>query len=111
LRALGWTYPLDSTGIRGSPASPDEVASTPCRSAHQWVARASPVTLPKVALAVSAPPQPAGSPTNWRSQSRVTVSTASASRDEARTNAFWSSSDTTQSAASAAGVDPPITKW
>ena len=32
-------------------------------------------------------------------------------RDEARTNAFWSSMDTTQSAASAAGVDPPITKW
>jgi hypothetical protein len=41
----------------------------------------------------------------------VTVSAASARRDEARTNAFWSSRDTTQSAASAAGVEPPITKW
>ena len=46
-----------------------------------------------------------------RSQSSATVSTASASRDEARTNAFWSSSDTVQSAASAAGVEPPMTKW
>ena len=111
LRALGCTYPPERTGIRGSPASPAEVTSTPCRSAHQWVARASPVRLAKVALAVSAPPQPGGRPTSCRSQSSVTVSAASASRDEARTNAFWSSRDTTQSAASAAGVDPPITKW
>ena len=67
--------------------------------------------LAKVALAVSAPPQPGGSPTSSRSQSSATVSAASAKRDEARTNAFWSSRDTTQSAASAAGVEPPITKW
>jgi hypothetical protein len=67
--------------------------------------------LAKVALAVSAPPQPAGRPTSCRSQSSATVSAASARRDDARTNAFWSSRDTTQSAASAAGVDPPITKW
>jgi hypothetical protein len=67
--------------------------------------------LAKVALAVSAPPQPGGRPTSSRSQSSVTVSAASAKRDEARTNAFWSSRDTTQSAASAAGVEPPITKW
>ena len=97
--------------MRGRPARPAEVRSTPCRSAHQCAARASPVTLAKVALAVRAPPQPGGRPTSWRSQSRVTVSAASAKRDEARTNAFWSSIDTTQSAARAAGVEPPITKW
>ena len=64
-----------------------------------------------MALAVRAPPQPAGRPTSWRSQSRAAVSAASANREEARTNAFWSSRDTTQSPARAAGVDPPMTKW
>lgn len=75
------------------------------------MAVASAVTLPNVALAVNAPPQPSGRPTSDRSQSSTVASTVSAKRDEARLNAFWSSSETTQSAARAAGVAPPMTKW
>jgi hypothetical protein len=60
---------------------------------------------------VSAPPHSGGSPTRSLSQPSTTVSVASANRDDARTNAFWSSSETVQSAANAAGVEPPMTKW
>ena len=67
--------------------------------------------LANVALATSAPPNPSGSPNSDRSQSSATVSTEVANSDAARENAFWSSSETVQSAASAAGVTPPVTKW
>jgi hypothetical protein len=75
------------------------------------VATPSEVKLANVALCTSAPPQPAGSPIRSRSQSIATVSASVASAEELRENAFWSRSETSQSAASAAGVTPPVTKW
>src|SRR5215212_4743301 len=112
LRALGCTYPPESTGIRRPTAtSPWPVTSTPYCSPHQWVAHARPVRLAKVALPTRAPPQVSGSPTSSHSHSSATSSTAEAKSDEAREKAFWSSSEVSQSAAIAAGVDPPITKW
>src|SRR4029453_1142763 len=83
----------------------------PCLSPHQWVAQPRPVKLAKVALPTRAPPQPAGSPNSSRSPPSAIVSTSCANGDETRENAFWSSSAAVQSAASAAGVTPPVTKW
>jgi len=108
---MACTYPPESTGIRGSAASPLATTSTPCCSAHQCVATANEVKLANVALATSAPPYRSGSPNSSRNQRSAIVSVSAASGEEAWKPAFWSSSDAVQSAASAAGVAPPITKW
>ena len=74
--------------------------------------RPATVKLANVALPTSAPPQPAGSPNSSRSQSSDDrLDLGARARDETRANAFWSSSAAVQSAASAAGVAPPVTKW
>jgi hypothetical protein len=75
------------------------------------VAQPSDVKLAKVALVTSAPPHPSGRPNSDRSQSSATVSTSCPNADETRAKLFWSSRDAVQSAASAAGVAPPVTKW
>ena len=112
LRALACTYPPESTGIRGSPASPSAADVDPVPlgppvggarqrgevgergAGHQ---RAAPARRAGRTVAAASPAR--------RSPPRV------ANADEARANAFWSSSEAVQSAASAAGVTPPVTKW
>ena len=46
-----------------------------------------------------------------RSHSRQMLSSRLANGEPAQAPAFWSKLDVSQSAASAAGVAPPITKW
>ena len=69
----------------------------------------------QVKLAIVAPvvnPTPAlpGSPSASSTQRSVTASTAAAAGELTRLNAFWSQALTSQSAASAAGRAPPVTK-
>ena len=67
--------------------------------------------LAAVAPVVSAPPQSAGSAKSSLSQSRATVSRRVPSGEPTQLKAFWSSAVASQSAPSAAGVTPPVTKW
>ena len=64
-----------------------------------------------VAPVVSAPPHSAGSAKSSFSQPTATVSSRVASGEPTQLNAFWSSAVASQSAPSAAGVTPPVTKW
>jgi hypothetical protein len=62
----------------------------------------APVTRPTLA--------PGGRPSTSASHSAATASTAPAAGEETALNAFWSHADVSQSAASAAGSAPPVTK-
>jgi hypothetical protein len=53
---------------------------------------------------------PAGSPRTSTSQVAATSSTTAAAGAMRNSPTFWSHAETSQSAASAAGSDPPITK-
>jgi hypothetical protein len=64
-----------------------------------------------VAPVVRTPPQSAGSSNSSFSQSSATTSSRAPSGDETQANEFWSNADASQSAPSAAGVTPPVTKW
>ncbi len=110
-RALACTYSLENTGTAGSPPKPCSSTSTPCRSAHQRRPAARPTKFAIVAPVVSVPLQSAGSSNRSRSH-RIATSSSSAPYGELTAeNEFWSSSDVSQSAPSAAGVVPPVTKW
>ena len=109
--ALGWTWPLEKIGIGGRPASPSRSGSTPWRSAHHDRAVASAVKLAIVAPVVKTPPHLDGRPKRSSSHRMDVASSCPPSGDDAHENAFWSTADASQSAASAAGVAPPVTKW
>ena len=55
-------------------------------------------------------PDSGGSPSSSSSQPHATSSTTDAAGEETALNAFWSHADASQSAASAAGTAPPVTK-
>ncbi len=111
LSALGWMNPLESTGTGGRPSIPSAPTSRPWRSPHHWRAAASPVKFAAVAPVVRAPPHSAGSSKSSLSQPSATVSRRVPSGEPTQLNAFWSSAVASQSAPSAAGVTPPVTKW
>ena len=111
LSALAWMKPLESTGTAGSPAMPSLPMSRPCCSPHHCRAAARPMKLAAVAPVVSAPPHSAGSAKSSFSQSSATVSRRVPSGEPTQLKAFWSSAVASQSAPSAAGVTPPVTKW
>ncbi len=62
----------------------------------------APVTIPTLA--------PAGRPSSDSTQSSTTSSTTEAAGEPTHMCAFWSHADASQSAASAAGSAPPVTK-
>ncbi len=109
--ALACTKLLPSTGTGGRPASPSSSTSTPCCSPHQRRATASPVKFADVAPLVKAPLHAGGSPNSSCSQATATCSSRIAKGELTQLNAIWSIALVHQSAASAAGVPPPITKW
>src|SRR2546429_481079 len=111
LSAETWMKQLLRTGICGRPARPVSETSTPCCSPHHWRAAARPVKFAVVAPVVRTPPQWAGSPKRSSSHATETCSSRAPSGVASQPPAFWSSRDVTQSAASAAGVEPPITQW
>ena len=96
--------------MRGAPLSPSaatshpERASTACRAAARQVVLAicPPVTKPM--------PVPSGKLNNSRSQPSTVSSTTAAAGDSTKRPAFWSHALVSQSAASAAGTLPPMTK-
>ena len=59
---------------------------------------------------VSPTPLSAGSPSTSSSQPHATSSTTDAAGEETALNAFWSHAEASQSAPSAAGRAPPVTK-
>ena len=64
-----------------------------------------------VAPVVITPSQSAGRRKSSLSQSTLTASRREASGELTHDRAFWSTSVASQSAPSAAGVTPPVTKW
>ena len=72
-------------------------------------AAAIPVKLAVVAPVANPTPLPAGSPSRSRSQAAASSSAAATPGVTWRSTAFWSHAPTSQSAASAAGCEPPIT--
>jgi hypothetical protein len=60
---------------------------------------------------VRTPPHEAGSANSSFSQRIVTASRRDPSGVPTQLKAFWSSAVASQSAPSAAGVTPPVTKW
>jgi hypothetical protein len=95
----------------GNPDSPSSSTSTPCCCPHQRRAAARPVKFAVVAPVVSTPLQSAGSSKSCFSQSTEICSSRIANGELIQLNAIWSIALVNQSAASAAGVPPPITKW
>jgi hypothetical protein len=68
------------------------------------------VTLPICVPVTSPIEECAGKPSRSQTQSRTTSSTTAADGPPTYSPAFWSHADVSQSAASAAGRPPPITK-
>src|SRR2546430_1110538 len=85
--------------------------STPCSRPHQRRALARPTKFDIVAPLVITPLQAAGIPNRSFNQSTVICSMRAASGELTQLYAFWSRVEASQSAASAAGVPSPITKW
>ena len=83
----------------------------PCSSPHHWRAAASAVKFDMVAPVVSTPPHSVGSLNSSFSQAMAICSSLDPSGELTHTPALLSIADASQSAASAAGVDPPVTKW
>src|SRR5437868_5035320 len=83
----------------------------PCSSPHHWRAAPSAVKFDIVAPVVRTPPHEAGSSNRSFSHSIATCSTFEPSGELTHNPALLSMTDANQSAASAAGVDPPVTKW
>ena len=105
------TQPLPRTGTGGSPLRPASSTSTPCCPPHQRRAAARPVKFAIVAPLVKTPLHAAGSPNSSLSQSSEICSSRMANGELTQLKAIWSSALVSQSAARAAGVPPPITKW
>ena len=94
----------------GAPASPCASTSQPARPSTALRAAAS-----AVALAICAPVHrpaavPSGRPSSSRHHSVAVRSAAAAAGDITCSAVFWSHADVSQSAASAAGSVPPVTK-
>ena len=111
LVSLGCTYPEPNTGIRGRPPRPSTSTSTPCRRPHHRRAHASAVKFAMVAPVVRTPPHDRGRPKSSFNQPRATDSRCPPSGVATHAPGFWSHVDVSQSAPSAAGVVPPLTKW
>ena len=82
----------------------------PARASSAWRAAASPVTFAICAPVVSPTPQSAGRRSTSSSHAHAISSTTDAAGEDTALNAFWSHAEVSQSAASAAGSTPPITK-
>ena len=80
------------------------------RSAHRLRAAIRQVKLAIVAPLTSTPANSAGSSNSSRSQRTATPSSLEPSGEEAQPKATWSKAEVSQSAPSAAGVVPPMTK-
>src|SRR5207245_7126791 len=105
------TKPLVSTCTIGNPTVPRSAMFAPCSSPHHWRAAASAVKFDMVAPVVSTPPHSVGSLNSSFSQAMAICSSLDPSGELTHTPALLSIADASQSAASAAGVDPPVTKW
>ncbi len=102
--------PRRRTPQRRRAASPCSSTSQPARASSAPRAAASPVTFAICAPVVSPTPDSGGRPSRSSSQPQATSSATAAAGEETALNAFWSHADASQSAASAAGSAPPVTK-
>ena len=99
-----------TTCTRGAPIRPSRSTSQPARASTAWRAAArqvvlapwAPVTKPTLALA--------GRPSRSSAQPAAISSIAATAGESEWNAAHWSQAETSQSAASAAGSAPPITK-
>src|SRR2546428_13510985 len=82
-----------------------------CSSPHHWRPAARAVKFDIVAPVVKTPPQSVGRPKRSFSQPIATCSSLEPSGALIHTPALLSRVEASQSAASAAGVEPPVTKW
>ena len=98
-----------TTAISGAPNSPRSSTSQPARSRTRCRAAARHVTCAIWQPVVRPMLVPSGRPSRSTSQDPITSSTTDADGPAAKSPAFWSQVDVSQSAASAAGKDPPIT--
>ena len=98
-----------STRSGGEPASPRE-SSQPAFISNVSRPAASPVKFAIVAPVTKPTPLSAGSPSSSRNQAAATSSTATTAGVTFRSTVFWSQALTSQSDASAAGCEPPMTK-
>ena len=94
----------------GAPPSPRASTSQPARASTACRAAASAVTFAICAPVVRPVAAPAGRPSSALTQSPTVSSAAAAAGDIAWKALFWSQADVSQSAASAAGSEPPVTK-
>ena len=99
-----------STRTRGPPCSPLVATSQPDWRSTASRPAASPVKFAIVPPVTNPTAPPAGRPRSWVSQGPVTSSMAELAGVSLRSPEFWSQALTSQSAASAAGWVPPITK-
>ncbi len=110
LNTVAWDSSLTIRRSAGAPASPRASTSQPARSSTAWRAAASAVTLAICAPLVRPPPAGCGSPSRSFAHASTVVSAVAAAGDIVCRPAFWSQAEVSQSAASAAGSDPPVTK-
>jgi len=108
--ALAWMKPLLKTGVAGRPVMPLSAMFAPRSSPHHCRAAASAVKLDIVAPDVRTPAQFGGSAKRSLSQVIASCSSREPSGELTQSPAVLSSAEASQSAASAAGVDPPVTK-
>ena len=99
-----------TTVIGGEPASPSASRSQPARSSTACRAAARAVTCAIWQPVVKPNEASAGSPNSSLSQLPATCSATSADGPSTPMPAHWSQVEVSQSAASAAGTEPPITK-
>ena len=109
--AEAWMKPLVSTGTAGKPLIPRSAMFAACSSPHHWRAAATAVKFDIVAPVVKTPPQPVGRRKRSFSQPMATCSSLEPSGALIHNPALLSRAEASQSAASAAGVEPPVTKW
>ena len=105
-----WRSSPTTTWIGGAPIRPLSFTSQPTRSSTAWRAAASAVTC-AIWQPVTKPNEtPSGRPSSSAVQAPAISSTTAADGPPTYSPAFWSQAEVSQSAASAAGTAPPITK-
>ena len=104
-----WTSAPTTTWTAGAPMRPSSSTSQPARRRTAWRAAAMATKCAMVAPVVKPTDDPVGSPSRSMSHSPVISSTTDAAGVPRKRPTFCSHAEVSQSAASAAGTDPPMT--